>query len=176
MYNNNDFATLFPTPAGVFAPSLFKGMNQSGIANDMWFSFRGNKSVNNFPLYNPDDASANQYTNTWNNYFADVDNKVPVLLASTITTLNGTFDAPVINGATNIVVDVYLPDPLGQANGALFNYPFFGGLTGEGFVNGQHTWAASWTMALTIPIRPWARSRSISPGWAWRAGRKSRWP
>ena len=41
------------------------------------------------------------------------------------------------NGANTCIVDVYIPDPQGQVNGAAFDYAFFGGLAGEGFVQGK---------------------------------------
>jgi hypothetical protein len=135
VYDNNDFATLFPSPSTEVAPSFLKVMNNVA-ATDGWTSIRGNKLVNSFSVYNPDDPSASKYTNNWNLYFPDVDNKKPVLAASTITSLKGTFNAPT-NSATNIVIDVYLPDPQSQTNGAQFDYPFFGGLTGPGFVEGR---------------------------------------
>ncbi len=135
IYGNNVFSTLYPTPAATVAPSLVRVMDNIA-ATDGWFSFRGNKLVNNFPIYNPDNATADDYLNSWNTYSSDVNNKVPVLSASTTSTLNGTFNVP-INGANTCVVDVYLPDPEGQVNGAAFDYAFFGGLAGEGFVQGK---------------------------------------
>ena len=35
------------------------------------------------------------------------------------------------------MLDIYLPDPEGQANGALFDLPTFGGTNGWGFVQGK---------------------------------------
>jgi len=136
VYNNNTFATLYPAPASDVAPSLLRVFN-SVAATDGWISVRGNQLVNNFPLYNPDDGgSGAQYTNSWSNYTAGAIQTVPTLSASTPTTLNGTAGLP--NGSyTNLAIDVYTPDPEGQVNGALFNYPFFGGTSGAGFVQGK---------------------------------------
>jgi hypothetical protein len=135
VHNNNDFDTLYPSPPTSVATSFIRVMNNIA-ATDGWTSIRGNKFANNFSSYNPNDATAGNYTNNWNRYFPDVDNKKPVLSASTITTLNGTFNAPT-NSATNIVIDVYLPDPQSQTNGAKFDYAFFGGTAGPGFVEGR---------------------------------------
>lgn len=134
IYNNNDFASLYPAPSTEVAPSFVNVMDNVANAQG-WFSFRGNKMVNNFPIYNPNDTSARNYTNSWNTFFPDVDDKRPVLAASTITTLNGTFNAPSLaGGATNVVIDVYTPDPASLVNGAAFLYPFFT----SGFVNGSN--------------------------------------
>ena len=61
---------------------------------------------------------------------------IPELSASSISTLNGTCGAAT-NGYTNLIVDIYLPDPDGQTNGAKFNLPEFGGTSGWGFVQGK---------------------------------------
>ena len=102
--------------------------------------------VNNGPIWNPDDLSSSgapYFTNWWANYASGItDNPtsaIPTLSASsTISTLSGTF-APALpaNGYTNLVLDLYLPDPEGQVNGALFGFPTFGGTTGWGFVQGK---------------------------------------
>jgi hypothetical protein len=126
-----------------------------------------------FPLYNPSTNAplgagpntvsallADEYTNCWHlpttpinfagafpdDVYIDVTNDcVPVLFASTISTLNGRFNPP-LNSATNVVVDVYVPDPQGQTDGALFGYEFFGAPApsggfrtagGWGFVQGK---------------------------------------
>jgi hypothetical protein len=142
VYNNNEFSTLYPLPSADIAPSFLRVLN-STTATDGWLSVRGNQFVNNFPLYNPGDASASTYAVSWSRYITDPTDtdvapaeSVPVLSASTMTTLNGSCGYPT-NSYTNLVVDVYLPDPEAQVNGALFDYPFFGGAAGVGFVNGK---------------------------------------
>jgi hypothetical protein len=151
VYNNNlapDMYSFWTNVAGGIppypAPSMFQGMNGSpGTTTNAWVSIRGNVFVNNFPTFNPDDPfnSASQFVNWWNNYVADVPdptNAIPVLSpASTISTLIGTFGVPSANGYTNLVLDLYLPDPEGQANGAAFDSPSFGGTNGWGFVQGK---------------------------------------
>jgi hypothetical protein len=61
--------------------------------------------------------------------------------SSTVSTLIGTFAPQTTNGYTNLVLDLYLPDPEGQANGAQFDLPSFGGTgagtSGWGFVQGK---------------------------------------
>ena len=136
VYNNNDFNTLYPSPSSDVAPSLL-GVFNNVAATDGWISVRGNQLVNNFPLYNPDDGgSGGRYFDSWSNYIAGAIQTVPALTNSTVTTLNGTCGLP-NNGYTNMVIDVYLPDPQGQTNGAKFDYPFFGGTAGPGFVQGK---------------------------------------
>jgi len=101
--------------------------------------------INNFPMYNPDDGSARYYHESWSNYIAVVANvtneSVPVLSASSVSTLHGTCGLPA-NSFTNLVVDVYVSDPEGAANGALFGYMYFGAPSagtpgGWGFVQGK---------------------------------------
>lgn len=139
IYNNNVFSTLFPSPStSLDAQSLIDGgMDNSGVQSDSWVSVRGNIMVNNFPMFNPEHDSAKYYTNWWSNFVADASQTVPSLSgSSTISTLIGTTGYPT-NGYTNLVIDVYAPDPEGQANGALFNYASFGGSGGWGFVQGK---------------------------------------
>ncbi len=135
VYNNNTFTNLYPDPTMGIARSLFAVLNNTA-ATDGWLSVRGNKFVNNFPLYNPDE-DATRYFNSWSNYTAGATQTVPTLLTnSTRTNLIGTCGLPT-NNYTNLVIDVYLPDPEGQVNGALMDYPFFGGTNGPGFVQGK---------------------------------------
>jgi hypothetical protein len=113
---------------------------------DAWVSIRGNTFVDNFPTFNPDDPgnSASSFVNWWDNYAPSISvptNAIPALSTnSTVLTLNGTFAIPT-NGYTNLVLDLYLPDLLGQTNGAQFDYPDFGGNgngpSGWGFVQGK---------------------------------------
>jgi hypothetical protein len=148
--NNHVFSTLFPSPlTSGSAPSLFQGMNSSpGGTTDSWVSVRGNVLVNNFPIFNPDDPSASNFVNWWSNYVAytaatpQPTNAIPTLSASsTISTLVGTFGGTTTNGYTNVVLDLYLPDPEGRTNGAEFALPSFGGngstASGWGFVQGR---------------------------------------
>jgi hypothetical protein len=148
VYNNNVFSTLYPDPAGSAAPSLFQGMDSSSVTADSWVSVRGNVFVDNFPTFNPDDPSAFDFVNWWSSYVAyavdtpDPTNAIPTLSpSSTVSTLIGTFGLTTTNGYTNLVLDVYLPDPEGQANGAQFDLPSFGGTgggtSGWGFVQGK---------------------------------------
>ncbi len=136
VYNNNVFSNLYPSPS-FGAPSLFEGMSSSNVKTDAWVSVRGNVFVNNFPPFDPDDSTASNYLLWWNNYVTDNTKTVPALSSnSTVSTLIGTCGYPT-NGYTNLVIDVYLPDPEGQTNGALFLLPFFGGADNWGFVQGQ---------------------------------------
>ncbi|MGA2660359.1 MAG: hypothetical protein ABSH34_22910 [Verrucomicrobiota bacterium] len=148
VYNNNVFSTVYPAPAGSTAPSLFQGMNSSSVTTDAWVSVRGNVFVNNFPTFNPDDSSASHFVDWWSNYVAyavatpDATNAIPTLSAtSTVSKLIGTFGGTTTNGYTNLVLDLYLPDPEGQTNGAQFDLPSFGGngssSSGWGFVQGK---------------------------------------
>jgi hypothetical protein len=148
VYNNNVFSNLYPNPAGSVAPSLFQGMDSTQVAKDAWVSIRGNVFVNNFPTFNPDDSSASEFVDWWSGYVAyavatpDPTNAIPTLDAnSTVATLIGTFGIPATNSYTNLVLDLYLPDPQGEANGAQFGLLSFGGIPGEtsgwGFVQGK---------------------------------------
>jgi hypothetical protein len=146
VYNNNVFSNLYPLPPGEFAPSLFQGMNSSSVATDAWVSIRGNEFVDNFPNFNPDDigGSASGFIPWWDNYAPGVsvpDDAIPALSTnSTILILKGTFAIPT-SSYSNLVLDLYVPDPEGQANGALFDFPDFGGIgsspSGWGFVQGK---------------------------------------
>ncbi len=154
VYNNNAFSILWPDPTvnnyDVGAASLFQGMKSSpGSVMDAWVSVRGNVMVDNFPVFDPDDATQGKYfMNWWSNYVvfptenAGATNTVPTLLSSsTVAELNGTFAPVTTNGYTNLVLDLYVPDPLGLANGATFSQPSFGGNWntpgGWGFVQGK---------------------------------------
>lgn len=149
VYNLNDFATLFPD---ILQPWSLITRNSSTSAKDGWVSLRGNVMVNNFPNYNPVGTSGNNqapsYMASWSNYIAfptgsstEAGTTIPTLSASTLTTLNGSCGVST-NGYTNLIVDVYLPDPEGQANGAQFGYEVFGASVagtpgGWGFVQGK---------------------------------------
>ena len=148
VYNNNVFGTLFSIPSAVTPISLFSGTRDGVSAQkDAWWSIRGNVMVDNFAPFIPDFYEALNYYPWWTNAYvaADDTNVVPILSgSSTISTLIGTFKAPNTSSwYTNaVVVDVYEPDPLGQANGALFGLPVFGGPGsgspgGYGFVQGK---------------------------------------
>lgn len=152
VYNNNLAPNIYSFSTNVAggippfpASSLFEGMNSSpGTTTDAWVSVRGNVFVNNFPTFNPDDTfgnSASQYLPWWNNFIAgvpDVVSTIPTLSgSSTVSTLIGTFGAPPANDYSNLVLDLYVPDPEGQTNGALFDFPDFGGTSGWGFVQGK---------------------------------------
>jgi len=146
VYNNNVFSAMYPN--GMDAPSLFQGMSDGDTENgpDAWLSVRGNVFVNNFPTFNPDDTtgSAEYFVNWWGNYATNVtvpDDAVPALSTnSTTSNLLGTFAIPT-NTYPELVLDLYLPDPEGQTNGAQFDYPDFGGTgagpSGWGFVQGK---------------------------------------
>jgi hypothetical protein len=138
VYNNSIFSAEYTNPPNSLAPSLFAGMGSTSVQIDAWLSCRGNVFVDNFPTFNPDDSSASNYTNWWSTYVADTDTIIPALATnSTVSTLVGTCSAPSTNGYTNIIIDVYLPDPEGQINGARFDLPTFGGTNGWGFVQGK---------------------------------------
>jgi hypothetical protein len=146
VYNNNVFSILYTNPPVLLASSLFQGLDSASVAPDAWVSVRGNVFVNNFPTFNPDDlgGSAAHFVDWWSNYIGyavdtpGATNAIPTLSTnSTISTLVGTFGATTTNGYTNLVVDLYLPDPEGEANGAQFDSPSFGGTNGWGFVQGK---------------------------------------
>jgi hypothetical protein len=106
--------------------------------------------VNNFPTFNPGDLKPGpfqragltgfNYTNYWNNYVINASQTIPTLSPSSIiSTLIGTCGVPTNTcSLSNLIVDVYLPDPEGQVNGAKFNEPEFGGTGGWGFVQGTN--------------------------------------
>ena len=135
VYNNN------PDPAlGLAKSSIQEAMNSGpGVITNAWFSMRGNVMVNDYPLFNPDDPTASRFVNWWSNFVAYAaaptkpDASIPVLSgSSTVSTLSGTF-LPPSHGFTNLVLDLYVPDPLGLANGipfALASFP-------SGFVQGK---------------------------------------
>jgi hypothetical protein len=142
--DNTPFSTLYANPVGLTAPSLFQGMDSSNVTPDAWVSVRGNVLVNNFPAFDPDDPGASNFLNWWANYLAytvpspEPTNAIPTLAASsTVSLLAGTFGPTTTNGYTNLVLDLYLPDPQGQTNGAQFDQPSFGGSSGWGFVQGK---------------------------------------
>ena len=144
--NNNVFSTQFPNPYYDASSSLFQsGMSSApGAITNAWVSVRGNVMVNNCPTFNPD-LDATYFINWYSNYvayttqFPVADDSIPVLSgSSTVSTLSGTFTPPnSMNGYTNVVLDLYVPDPEGQVNGALFELPSFGGSSGWGFVQGK---------------------------------------
>ena len=134
VYNNNP-------DSGLGTPSCIQeAMNNApGAITNAWFSTRGNVMVNNYPLFNPDDSTASKFVNWWSNFVAYAaaptipDASIPVLSgSSTTTTLSGTF-LPPSHGYTNLVLDLYVPDPLGMANGIPFTLPSFP----SGFVQGK---------------------------------------
>jgi hypothetical protein len=146
LYNNDNFAAIYPTPSGTPVPSLFDILRRTTVQKDCWISCRGNVMVNNYELYNPDDDTfntASQYAVTWGGIVTDSTGSqatVPAINAgSTITTLSGTFNPPnTASYYTNaVIVDLYVADPEGSANGALFGLPFFGGTGGWGFPQGK---------------------------------------
>ena len=144
VYNNNTFSALYTNPPAGSAPSLFQGMNSPGVVIDAWISVRGNVFVNNFPTFDPDDSSASHFIDWWSNCVAysvdvpDPTNTIPSLSTnSTISRLIGTFGPITTNGYTNLVLDLYAPDPESEVNGALFDSPSFGGTNGWGFVQGK---------------------------------------
>ncbi|MCX6917414.1 MAG: hypothetical protein NT167_31005 [Verrucomicrobia bacterium] len=135
VYNNNPDMGLGYAPS-----SIQEALNSGpGAITNAWFSARGNVMVNNYPLFNPDDSTASRFVNWWSNFVAYAaapvvpDASIPVLAgSSTISTLSGTF-LPPSHGFTNLVLDLYVPDPLGLANGIPFALPSFP----SGFVQGK---------------------------------------
>jgi hypothetical protein len=100
---------------------------------------RGNVLVNNAP--GPVSPASPVYASLYNLYF-NTNTLLPVLSTnSTTSRLVGRCGEPK-NGFTNLIVDVYLPDPEGATNGVAFALPALGGSNGWGFVQGQ-TWVAS---------------------------------
>jgi hypothetical protein len=154
IHNNTSFADQWPNPTDPARPavSLIKNWRDTST-KDTWISVRGNKMVGNFAMVNPalldnNSSSGRNYYNTWSNYIAYPTGSstvpgttIPALSASTTTILNGTCGIST-NGYTNLVMDVYLPDPEGQTNGALFGFEIFGAPAagtpgGWGFVQGK---------------------------------------
>jgi hypothetical protein len=167
--NNNVWGSspfMWDSPAGppyasvpsVSTTSDLFGFGTANPAPGAFLSVRGNVLVNNFPVFNPGDRHAPpfqradltgvNYTNYWSYLVTDTTKTIPVLSgSSTISTLIGTFGVPLnTSSLSNVVVDVYLPDPAGQTHGAEFNEPEFGGLTGWGFVQGK-TYLGSYAVA-----------------------------
>jgi hypothetical protein len=160
VYNNHVFSDdymfgAFNPPGPGNAKDMFAmgcSKNSGGVPTyqpvnpGAFLSLRGNELVNNFPSLNPGDKTAGPYardeltglfyTNIWSNYVVFASQTIPVLAPSSISTLNGTCGAGT-NGYTNLIVDLYVPDPEGQTNGAKFNLPEFGGTNGWGFVQGK---------------------------------------
>jgi hypothetical protein len=135
VYNNN------PDPGLVIAKSSFQEALNSlpGAITNAWIGMRGNVMVNDYPTYNPDDGTASKFVNWWSNFvtYSEAptipDASIPVLSgSSTISTLSGTFMPP-SSGYPNLVLDLYVPDPQGLANGLTFAYPSFP----SGFVQGK---------------------------------------
>jgi len=117
-----------------------------GSSPDAFVSIRGNSLVNNFPSLNPGDKTLGYYgremltgqfyTNIWSNYVLYASQTIPELTSGSGSNLVGTCGQPT-NGYTNLFIDLYIPDPEGQTNGAKFNLPEFGGTSGWGFVQGK---------------------------------------
>jgi hypothetical protein len=115
-------------------------------------SFRGNRLINNYTAptswnYTSDNSPTSYAWNYWqfcmatNNIYDVMDqaNFLPVLSASSSTRrLRGTFDLGQNYHATNVIVDLYIPNLEGMTNGAPANWP---GLTwplpAEGWVQGE---------------------------------------
>jgi len=101
--------------------SLFDYASDSST-NSTWFSMRGNSLVNTTstsgttpPLGNGLDPSDGQ---DWYDNFMNATNVTPVINTnSTATTLMGTCGTPVGAPFTNLIVDLYVSDPLGDAAG-----------------------------------------------------------
>jgi hypothetical protein len=127
-------------------PDKFRVFGSIQRHPSVWLSAKDSELVNNFPSLNPvdktpgpyarDELTGLFYTNIWSNYVVFASQTIPVLSDSSISTLNGTCGVPT-NSYTNLIVDIYLPDPEGQSNGAQFNLPEFGGTTCWGFVQGK---------------------------------------
>jgi hypothetical protein len=145
---NDPIASAWPKDLfGMGSASVNNGTNVYQPANPSAFvSIRGNVLVNNFPSMNPGDTNVGIqnigpltgqfYTNIWSNYVLNASQTIPALSASSVSVLSGTCGYPT-NGYTNLFVDVYLPDPEGQTNGAQFGEAEFGGTNGWGFVQGR---------------------------------------
>jgi hypothetical protein len=90
--------------------------------NTTWFSMRGNSLVNTMstsgttpPLGNGSDPSDGQ---DWYDNFINITNVTPVINTnSTATTLMGTCGTAIGAPFTNLIADLYLSDPLGDAAG-----------------------------------------------------------
>ncbi len=100
---------------------LFDFANDS-TTNSTWFSMRGNSLVNTTssagttpPLGNGEDIADGQ---DWYTNFMNITNITPVIdTNSTATTLLGICGTSVGAPYTNLIVDVYLSDPLGDTAG-----------------------------------------------------------
>ncbi len=101
--------------------SLFDYSTDSST-NSTWFSMRGNSLVNTMsvsgttpPLGNGSDDSDGQ---SWYANFMNSASIIPVIdTSSTAATLMGTCGTPVGAPFTNLIVDLYASDPLGDAAG-----------------------------------------------------------
>ncbi len=159
VYNNNPFSAFYPTPNFIVTPSLFKCLYKNPTPVDAWVSVRGNTFVNDFPVFNPGDIinnTAKYYAQTMTNAMTDSagdQGTVPAVNSSSTTkTLTGTFSPPnTASHYTNaVVLDLYIEDPEGAANGALLDEGFFGGdgtsPSGWGFPQGK-TYLGSYLVA-----------------------------
>lgn len=126
--------------ASNYGTNVYQGANPNAFV-----SIRGNVLVNNFPSLNPGDTNVGVitdsltgqfYPNIWSNYVLYASQTIPALSPSSSFTLAGTCGYPT-NGYTNLIVDLYVPDPEGQTNGAQFGQVEFGGLGGWGYVQGR---------------------------------------
>jgi hypothetical protein len=150
LYNNSTFADIYPVPFGSPVPSLFDIYRRTTVQTDCWMSCRGNVMVNNYEIYNPNDNywnTASQYPAIWAGVVTDSTGSQATVPAinntSTINTITGTFCPPNPSSyyTNEAIVDLYVADPEGTANGAQFGLLFFGGTgggaAGWGFPQGK---------------------------------------
>lgn len=117
VHNNWPMEFFHPEPSLSTAPEFLRASGGALVA------VRGNKLVNNFvPPYA---LTTTGYDAYYTPYVADPLVTLPTLdAASTTTRLKGT--VPLGSPAYNrVLVDLYLPDPEGIANGILFAFPDF---------------------------------------------------
>ncbi|MHB8524004.1 MAG: CHRD domain-containing protein [Limisphaerales bacterium] len=118
IYDNNPFATQFPTPASSSEPLLLK------LSPGARVSFRGNKLVNAdlVPFDYADGAGSrlNNFTNYAAPFMSTNADILPILSATNIFPRLVGICATGTPPYTNIIIDVYQLDPEGWANGAAF--------------------------------------------------------
>jgi hypothetical protein len=127
LYNNYPFDTQFPSPAGSTPESVFDGTaNQvGGMSPGVRLSFRGNVTVGNdllpYKYANGGFTLLSSFTNYSAPFMSTAASIIPGLsVSSTTGDIIGTCASTNGGAYSNIFIDVYVLDPEGRTNGALF--------------------------------------------------------